>query len=229
MSARLLKKMPNLEPPNCLVASAQISQFNDAVPKVEFEIPSVEPEDAAAYWEACGGLKPARAGLWTPPPFIPNHEPDCPSKSCSNGLASIRHFCRWARQIPRFRKIYRPSENCSSRRSAIGLISPLSGSIAPYPFTVPDLNWVCRLMKSRDQAWMASCRTRAGSRKERQALAKIERRIWEKWNPIPVSFDTVEAEAGVPDKMGEVDQPAPPIANDQSFGRSMTGVFDLGD
>ncbi|KAL0854046.1 hypothetical protein Bca101_059198 [Brassica carinata] len=68
------------------------SQFNDAVPKVEFEIPSVDPEDAAAYWEACGGLKPARAGLWTPPPFIPNNEADFPSKSCSNGLASIRHF-----------------------------------------------------------------------------------------------------------------------------------------
>ncbi|KAL0722981.1 hypothetical protein Bca4012_037580 [Brassica carinata] len=79
---------------DCFVANGYSSQFNDAVPKVEFEIPSVDPEDAAAYWEACGGLKPARAGLWTPPPFIPNHEADCPSKSCSNGLTSIRYFCR---------------------------------------------------------------------------------------------------------------------------------------
>ena len=61
------------------------------------------------------------------------------------------------------------------------------------------------------------------------AIPQIERRIWEQWSPISVSSDTVEAEAGVPDETGEVDQPAPPIANDQSFGRSMTGVFDLGD
>ncbi|KAL0723184.1 hypothetical protein Bca4012_037783 [Brassica carinata] len=61
------------------------------------------------------------------------------------------------------------------------------------------------------------------------AIPQIERRIWEQWSPIPVSFDTVDAEAGVPNEMGEVDQPAPQIANDKSFGRSMTGVFDLGD
>ena len=66
---------------DCFVANGSSSQFNDAVPKVEFEIPSVDPEDAAAYWEACGGLKPARAGLWTPPPFIPNHEADCQARA----------------------------------------------------------------------------------------------------------------------------------------------------
>ncbi|KAL0864766.1 hypothetical protein Bca101_043884 [Brassica carinata] len=98
------------------VANGSSSQFNDAVPKVEFEITSVDPEDEAAYWEACGELKPARAGLWTPPPFIPNHEADCPRKSCSNvgtpnppfpeDLPAIRKLfleekCHWADFTPK--------------------------------------------------------------------------------------------------------------------------------
>ncbi|KAL0723105.1 hypothetical protein Bca4012_037704 [Brassica carinata] len=50
------------------------------------------------------------------------------------------------------------------------------------------------------------------------AIPQIERRIWEHWDPIPISHDTVEAEMEVPDEMDEVDQPAPPDANDQLFG-----------
>ncbi|KAL0864706.1 hypothetical protein Bca101_043824 [Brassica carinata] len=50
------------------------------------------------------------------------------------------------------------------------------------------------------------------------AIPQTERRIWEHWDPIPISHDTVEAEMEVPDEMDEVDQPAPPDANDQLFG-----------
>ncbi|KAL0854261.1 hypothetical protein Bca101_059413 [Brassica carinata] len=38
---------------------------------VEFEIPSVDPEDAAAYWEACGGLKPPEPGYGLPVRLYP--------------------------------------------------------------------------------------------------------------------------------------------------------------
>ncbi|KAL0715932.1 hypothetical protein Bca4012_065254 [Brassica carinata] len=61
------------------------------------------------------------------------------------------------------------------------------------------------------------------------AIPQIEQRIWEQWDPSPNSPDTVEAETGVPDETGEVDQPAPPDANDRSFGVLMTGYFELGD
>ncbi|KAL0723238.1 hypothetical protein Bca4012_037837 [Brassica carinata] len=61
------------------------------------------------------------------------------------------------------------------------------------------------------------------------AIPQIEQRIWEQWDPIPLSPDMVEAETGFPDETGEVDQPAPPDANDRSFGVSMTGYFKHGD
>ncbi|KAL0854422.1 hypothetical protein Bca101_059574 [Brassica carinata] len=60
-------------------------------------------------------------------------------------------------------------------------------------------------------------------------IPQIKQRIWEQWDPIPISHDTMEVETGVPDEAGEVDQPALPDGNDQSFGVSMTGYFDLGD
>ncbi|KAG2266304.1 hypothetical protein Bca4012_076249 [Brassica carinata] len=59
---------------------------------------------------------------------------------------------------------------------------------------------------------------------------RVEEKIWEQWDPIPVSPDTVEAETGDPGEMGEVNQPVAPLdVNDYSIGRSMSGNFDLGD
>ncbi|KAG2298200.1 hypothetical protein Bca52824_034672 [Brassica carinata] len=79
---------------DCFVSGGSISQFDDVVPKVEFEIPSADPEDKEAYWEANGGVKPPRPGIWNPLPFRANPVRGCPSKSCPNGLAAIRSFCR---------------------------------------------------------------------------------------------------------------------------------------
>ncbi|KAF3556581.1 hypothetical protein F2Q69_00013639 [Brassica cretica] len=54
--------------------------------------------------------------------------------------------------------------------------------------------------------------------------------IWEQWDPIPISLETVEAETGAPDETGEVNQPtAPQDVNDYSIGRSMSGFFGLDD
>ncbi|KAF3585346.1 hypothetical protein F2Q69_00028378 [Brassica cretica] len=54
--------------------------------------------------------------------------------------------------------------------------------------------------------------------------------IWEQWEPVPVSPDTVEAETGDLGEAGEVDQPVAPLdVNDYSIGISMSGDFDLGD
>ncbi|KAL0715963.1 hypothetical protein Bca4012_065285 [Brassica carinata] len=79
---------------DCFVSDGSSSQFNDAVPKVEFEISSVDPEDEEAYWEVHGGAKPPRPGIWNPPPFRANNVRGCPSKSCPNGLAATWSFCR---------------------------------------------------------------------------------------------------------------------------------------
>ncbi|KAG2292754.1 hypothetical protein Bca52824_039423 [Brassica carinata] len=61
-------------------------------------------------------------------------------------------------------------------------------------------------------------------------ISEVEEEIWEQWEPVPVSPDTVEAETGDPSEAGEVDQPVAPLdVNDYSIGRSMSGNFDLGD
>ncbi|KAF3563824.1 hypothetical protein DY000_02015086 [Brassica cretica] len=55
------------------------------------------------------------------------------------------------------------------------------------------------------------------------AIPRIEKNIWKQWEPILVSPDTVEAETGVPDKTGEVNQPVVPLTfDDYLVGESMT-------
>uniref|UniRef100_A0A0D3ASG2 Uncharacterized protein n=1 Tax=Brassica oleracea var. oleracea TaxID=109376 RepID=A0A0D3ASG2_BRAOL len=76
------------------VPDSSSSQHNDVAPKVEFAAHSVDPEEVDAYWAAIGEVKPPRPGTWAPPPFRANHVDGCPSKSCPNGLAAIRSFCR---------------------------------------------------------------------------------------------------------------------------------------
>ncbi|KAG2287561.1 hypothetical protein Bca52824_047165 [Brassica carinata] len=56
----------------------------------------------------------------------------------------------------------------------------------------------------------------------------IEERIWKKWEPIPVSPDTVESETGAPDEAGEVNQTSVPLnVSDYSIGGSMTGYYEF--
>ncbi|KAF3569485.1 hypothetical protein DY000_02016622 [Brassica cretica] len=70
------------------------SQHVGVVPKVEFLANSIDPEEIDAYWTARGEVKPPVHVLWVPPPFKTNHVAGCPSRSCPNGLAAIRRFCR---------------------------------------------------------------------------------------------------------------------------------------
>ena len=53
-----------------------------------------DPEEIDAYWAARGEVKPPVPRLWVPSPFKTNHVAGCLSKSCPNGLAAIRRFCR---------------------------------------------------------------------------------------------------------------------------------------
>ncbi|KAL0899264.1 hypothetical protein Bca101_083225 [Brassica carinata] len=78
----------------CFAPGGSGSRFNDAVPKVEFEIPSVDPEDLAAYLKASGVVKPPRPGTWHLHAFRATPVGGCPSRSCPNGLDSIREFCQ---------------------------------------------------------------------------------------------------------------------------------------
>ncbi|KAG2314837.1 hypothetical protein Bca52824_017959 [Brassica carinata] len=64
---------------DCFVSDGSSSQFNDVVPKVEFEIPLVNPEDREAYWKANGGVKPPRPGIWNPLLFRANPVKGCPT------------------------------------------------------------------------------------------------------------------------------------------------------
>ncbi|KAG2292979.1 hypothetical protein Bca52824_039648 [Brassica carinata] len=69
-------------------------QHVGVVPKVEFPADSIDPEEIDAYWMARGEVKPPLPVLWVPPPFKTNPVAGCPSRSCPNGLAAIRRFCR---------------------------------------------------------------------------------------------------------------------------------------
>ncbi|KAF2564937.1 hypothetical protein F2Q70_00017406 [Brassica cretica] len=70
------------------------SQYDNIAPKVEFVEHSIDPEEANAYWVARGNLKPPRPGTWHPHPFHVDPVEGCLSRSCPNGLAAIRSFCR---------------------------------------------------------------------------------------------------------------------------------------
>ncbi|KAG2270531.1 hypothetical protein Bca52824_065086 [Brassica carinata] len=76
------------------VPNGSSSQHVSVVPKVEFSADSIDPEEMDAYWTARGEVKPPIAVLWAPPPFKTNPMAGYPSRSCPNGLAAIRRFCR---------------------------------------------------------------------------------------------------------------------------------------
>ncbi|KAF3585938.1 hypothetical protein F2Q69_00029177 [Brassica cretica] len=76
------------------VPNGSSSQHVSVVPKVEFSADSINPEEMDAYWTARGEVKPPIAVLWAPPRFKTNPMAGYPSRSCPNGLAAIRRFCR---------------------------------------------------------------------------------------------------------------------------------------
>ena len=71
----------------------------DVMPKVDFLADSIDPEEIDAYWAARGEVKPPVPGLWVPSPFKANLVAGCPSRSCPNGLAAIRRFCRVSESV----------------------------------------------------------------------------------------------------------------------------------
>uniref|UniRef100_A0A0D3DKG2 Uncharacterized protein n=1 Tax=Brassica oleracea var. oleracea TaxID=109376 RepID=A0A0D3DKG2_BRAOL len=76
------------------VPDGSSSQHVNVMPKVEFSADTIDPEEIDAYWAARGEVKPPVPGLWVPSPSKTNLVAGCPSRSCLNGLAAIRRFCR---------------------------------------------------------------------------------------------------------------------------------------
>ncbi|KAF3565461.1 hypothetical protein DY000_02015981 [Brassica cretica] len=61
-------------------------------------------------------------------------------------------------------------------------------------------------------------------------IPQIKERIWEQWEPISLSPDTVKDETGAPGETGEVNQSTAPLdVNDYLVWRLMTGYFVLDD
>ncbi|CDY21786.1 BnaA06g20550D [Brassica napus] len=89
------------------------------------------------------------------------------------------------------------------------------------------------LTQHPDYSFINEYAKRTGNMAEKNKDLKIsgvEEEIWEQWETVPVSHDTVEAETGDPGEAGEVDQPVAPLdVNSYLIGRSMSGDFDLGD
>ena len=91
----------------------------------------------------------------------------------------------------------------------------------------------CTLRSSPDYSFASEYAKQTGNMAEKDKdlkFSEVEEEIWEQWEPVPVSPDTVEAELRDPGEAGEVEQPVAPLnVNDYSIGRSMSGDFDLGD
>ena len=109
-----------------------------------------------------------------------------------------------------FKKSYQALGDYRECRGAVGGL--YLTQIPGYSFADEDAKKT-RCMKERDKDF---------------ALLQIEERIWKQWEPIPVSPDTVEAETGVSDETGEVNQPTAALnVSDYSIGGSMTGYYEF--
>ena len=75
------------------------SQHVGVVPKVEFSAEPIDPEEVDAWRTAMGEVKRPVPVVWVPPLFKTNPVAGCPSRSCPNGLAAIRHFCRISESV----------------------------------------------------------------------------------------------------------------------------------
>uniref|UniRef100_A0A0D3BGX9 Uncharacterized protein n=1 Tax=Brassica oleracea var. oleracea TaxID=109376 RepID=A0A0D3BGX9_BRAOL len=81
------------------VPEGSSSQHVGVVPKVEFPAEPVDPEDVDAWRTAIEKVKPPVPVVWVPPPFKTNPVAGCPSRSCPNGLAAIRRFCKIPKSV----------------------------------------------------------------------------------------------------------------------------------
>ena len=81
------------------IADGSSLQYDNFTPKVEFLEHSVDPEEAKAYREAKGEVKPPTPGTWAPLPFRANPVEGCPRRSCPYGLDAIRSFCRVPKSV----------------------------------------------------------------------------------------------------------------------------------
>ncbi|KAF3536298.1 hypothetical protein F2Q69_00023789 [Brassica cretica] len=127
-------------------------------------------------------------------------------------MVKIMKSCRaqLSCEFGEFKKSYQALGDYRECRGAVGRL--YLSQIPGYSFAAEDAKktWC---MKERDKDF---------------ALPQIEERIWKQWEPIPVSPDTVEAETGVPDETGELNQPTAPLdVSDYSIGGSMTGYYEF--
>ncbi|CDY23924.1 BnaC02g29490D [Brassica napus] len=81
------------------VSEGSSSQHVGVVPKAEFPAEPIDPEEVDAWRTATGELIPPTHVLWIPSNFKPNPVPGCPSMSCPNGLAAIRHSCKISESV----------------------------------------------------------------------------------------------------------------------------------
>ncbi|KAF2604168.1 hypothetical protein F2Q70_00026795 [Brassica cretica] len=118
--------------------------------------------------------------------------------------------CEGNSLLGEFKEIYQGLGDYRECRGTMGGL--YLTQIPDYSFAAEDAKQTWR-MKERDMDF---------------ALSQIEERIWKKWEPIPVSPDTVESETGAPDEAGEVNQTSVPLnVNDYSIGGSMTGYYEF--
>ncbi|KAG2329926.1 hypothetical protein Bca52824_001106 [Brassica carinata] len=80
---------------DCFVSGGSSSHFSEAVPKVEFEIPSADPEEEEAYWKENCVVKASRPGIWNPRSFQSNPLEGCPSRSCPNERVPAQKSDDW--------------------------------------------------------------------------------------------------------------------------------------
>ncbi|KAF3565188.1 hypothetical protein DY000_02014980 [Brassica cretica] len=81
------------------VSEGSSSQHVGVVPKAEFPAEPIYPEEVDAWRTATGEVIPPTHVLWIPSNFKPNPVPGCPSMSCPNGLAAIRHSCKISESV----------------------------------------------------------------------------------------------------------------------------------
>uniref|UniRef100_M4EH08 Uncharacterized protein n=1 Tax=Brassica campestris TaxID=3711 RepID=M4EH08_BRACM len=122
----------------CLVPDGSSSQHDDVVPKVVFAEHSVDLEEDNAYEAAKEEVNPPRPGTWAPPPFHADPVDGCPSKSCPNGLAAIRSFCRIVESVEYH--LPKAAEVAESSRAALRSFRVIDWSGQHVSFAAPCLD-----------------------------------------------------------------------------------------
>ena len=117
------------------------SQYDNIAPNVEFVEHSIDPEEANAYWVARGNLKPPRPGTWHPHPFHADPVEGCLSRSCPNGLAAIRSFCR----VPESVEFHLPVAGEVAESPPDGYFTCFEAYLMQFHLWFPLLEFIVRL------------------------------------------------------------------------------------